>query len=102
LTKKSKSRLCRYSCSFSACKLRSKGKGDRREPIPPVSQLPPVGEIDAFLHHKSGCKKASTYGKTHFASGCGGQKARHFRIFSRVPLGRERERRHGAVRRAAK
>ena len=85
--KKSKSRLCRYSCYFSACKLRSKGKGDRREPIPPVSQLPPVGEIDAFLQHKSGCKKASTYGKTHFASGCGGQKARHFRIFSRVPLG---------------
>ena len=47
--------------------------------------MPPVGEIDAFLHHKSGCKKASTYGKTHFAFGCGGQKARHFRMFSRVP-----------------
>ena len=55
------------------------------KPIPPVSQLPPVGELDTFLHHKSGCKKASTYGKTHFAFGCGGQKARHFRIYSRVP-----------------
>ena len=61
------------SIYFSACKLRSKGKGDRREPIPPDFQVPPVGEIDTFLHHKSGCKKASTYGKTHFAFGCGGQ-----------------------------
>ena len=95
LSNKSKSRLCRYSCYFSTCKLRSKGKGDRREPIPPppVFQVPPVGEIDTFLHHRSGCKKASTYGKTHFAFGCGGQKARHFRMFSRVPPQRERERR---------
>ena len=71
---------------FSACKLRSKGKGDRREPIPPVSQVPPVGEIDTFLHQKSGCKKASTYGKNNFASGCGGQKSKTLpNVFESAP-----------------
>ncbi len=30
LSNKSKSRLCRYSCYFSACKLRSKGRGVKR------------------------------------------------------------------------
>jgi hypothetical protein len=37
--------------------------------IPPSRfQVPPVGEIDTFLHHKSGCKKASTYGKMNLPS----------------------------------
>ena len=46
LSNKSQSRLCRYSCYFSACKLRSKGKGDRTGANPDRFQVPPVGEID--------------------------------------------------------
>ena len=36
--------------------------------IPPVFQVPPVAAIDTFLHHRSGCKKASTYGKMNLPS----------------------------------
>ena len=37
LSNKSKSRLCRYSCYFSACKLRSKGKDERSDVNPSLS-----------------------------------------------------------------
>ena len=83
---------------FSACKLRSKGKGDRREPIPPVSQVPPVGEIDTFLHHRSGCKKASTYGKMNLPPVAAVKKARHYRMFSRVPPRQRKGKASGAMR----
>ncbi len=69
LSNKSKSRLCRYSCYFSACKLRSKGKDERSDVNPSLGfQVPPVAAIDTFLHHRSGCKKASTYGKMNLPS----------------------------------
>ena len=69
LSNKSKSRLCRYSCYLSACKLRSKGKDERSDVNPSLGfQVPPVAAIDTFLHHRSGCKKASTYGKMNLPS----------------------------------
>ena len=39
------------------------------KPIPLLGfQAPPVVAIDTFLHHRSGCKKASTYGKMNLPS----------------------------------
>ena len=58
--------------------MSSFGGGNRRKPIPPlVFKYRLWRAIDTFLHLRSGCKKASTYGKMNFAVGCGGQCSGH-------------------------
>ena len=48
---------------------RAEGKDERSDVNPSLGfQVPPVAAIDTFLHHRSGCKKASTYGKMNLPS----------------------------------